>query len=520
MSSSGTRKKLSIFRLLVVLAVTAGTFYASWYGLKVRRESVVYTTYEPWFASYVDVTATPLYPFEQLGSTPQKNLVLSFIVSSRDEPCTPTWGTFYTLDDAAVSLDLDRRIARLRQQGGNITISFGGALNDEMAVKCTDLNQLVQAYRLVIERYQLDTIDLDLENSGLNNAEAGARRAEAISILQKELRNQGRNLAVWLTLPMAPFGLTQEGTDAVAVMLEKDVDLSGVNVMTMNYGQSKNSADSMAQASKSGLTETHRQLGILYKQNGINLTSATLWSKIGATPMIGQNDITEEVFTSDDAKVLSVFAVDKGLGRVSLWSANRDIPCGENYVDVKKVSDSCSGVKDEKLTFTNILSSSFTGKLSVNAGIQTIDNPEAAKVIIDDPENSPYQIWKPEGTYPKGVKVVWHGNVYEAKWWTKNDLPDNPVLQAWETPWQLMGPVLPGEKPIKQATLPEGTYPEWSGTEIYEGGERVLFEGIPFQAKWWNEGESPAASEANSDSSPWIPLTQRQINEIIDTITE
>lgn len=59
-----------------------------------------------------------------------------------------------------------------------------------------------------------------------------------------------------------------------------------------------------------------------------------------------------------------------------------------------------------------------------------------------------------------------------------------PAGEAGETPWQLVGPVLSGEKPIQQPTLPAGTYPKWSGKTVYDGGDRVLFEGIPFQAKW------------------------------------
>jgi chitinase len=151
----------------------------------------------------------------------------------------------------------------------------------------------------------------------------------------------------------------------------------------------------------------------------------------------------------------------------------------------------------------------------MNSVYSTVPEPETNIPVIDDPEHSPYQIWRADGGYPKGVKVVWHKNVYEAKWWTKNDLPDNPVLQYWETPWQLIGPVLPNDKPIQQATLPRGTYPNWSGTVIYDGGDRVLFDGIPFQAKWWNQGESPIKSAYNPDNSPWIPLTQDQIEEIL-----
>ena len=31
------------------------------------------------------------------------------------------------------------------------------------------------------------------------------------------------------------------------------------------------------------------------------------------------------------------------------------------------------------------------------------------------------------GAYPKNTKIVWHHNVYEAKWWTQGDVPDAPV---------------------------------------------------------------------------------------------
>jgi chitinase len=89
------------------------------------------------------------------------------------------------------------------------------------------------------------------------------------------------------------------------------------------------------------------------------------------------------------------------------------------------------------------------------------------------------------------------------------------VLQAYETPWKLVGPVLPGEKRIEQPKLPEGTYVNWSGDGTYETGQRVLFEGTPYQAKWWTRGDSPAAASSDPSSSPWIALTQAEINAVI-----
>ncbi len=98
-----------------------------------------------------------------------------------------------------------------------------------------------------------------------------------------------------------------------------------------------------------------------------------------------------------------------------------------------------------------------------------------------------------------GEKVVWQHYIYIAKWWTEGNVPNNPVLQSWQTPWTLIGPVLPGERPISQPTLPKGTYPAWSGTAVYQAGQRVIFQGVPYQAKWWNQGGS--LGERHADRS-------------------
>ena len=508
------KRKLSWWRLLLAILLLAGVTYGAITGWKWWKETQTAAAHSSWFASYVDVTATPTYAFEQLGTPATHNVVLSFIVSSPQNPCTPTWGASYTMKQAGVSLDLDRRIARLMQQGGTVAISFGGLRNNELALTCKDPGMLSSAYQSVIDRYHIDTIDLDLEGNGLTDTDAGKRRATAIAALQKKRRAEGKNLAVWLTLPVTPQGLSVDGTNAVSQMLANGVDISGINGMTMDYGQSRPKNQSMEQASEAALNEIHRQLGILYTKAGKNINSATLWTKIGATPMIGQNDIVNDVFTLSDAKDLNQFARMHGIGRISMWSANRDIECGENYINTKIVSDSCSGVTEDRLAFATLLSSGFSGNIKQNAGIVTTDDTETNTQTPDDPAKSPYQIWKASGTYLEGTKVVWHHNVYQAKWWTQNDMPDNPVLQAWQTPWHLLGPVLPGEKPVPQPTLPPGTYPAWTGDVEFNAGDRVLFNGVPYQAKWWTKGDSPAASTSNPDTSPWVPLTAAQVAQI------
>jgi chitinase len=508
------QRRLSPWRVMLAILIVAGVIASSLFGGRRWKAAQAGASDEPWFAAYVDVTSTPTFAFDQIGATSNRDAVLSFVVSSSADACTPSWGNAYTLDQAGASLDLDRRIARLQQQKGNVAVSFGGLNNDELAVNCSDSSKLYAAYQAVVDRYNIDTIDLDLEGTGLTDKAAGDRRADALAKLQKERRSEGKRLAIWVTLPVTPQGLSEDGTNAVAQLLDGGVDLAGVNAMTMDYGASKPKGQSMQAASESALTQTVRQLGILYQNSGTYLNEATLWTKIGATPMIGQNDVADEVFTLDDAKGLNKFALSHGVGRMSMWSANRDTPCGSNYVDLKVVSDSCSGVEQNKFGFADALGEGFEGNLSLSAGIVTKADSTSTEQKPDDPAASPYQIWSESGAYLEGTKVVWHHNVYEAKWWTQGDMPDNPVLQSWQLPWELVGPVLPGEKPIPQPTLPEGTYPNWAGTVTYDTGQRVLFKGIPYQAKWWNKGESPAAASSNANSSPWTPLTQAQINEV------
>lgn len=506
-------RRLSPWRVLLGLTIVASLSTSSVYGMQWWKEAQPVASHEPWFAGYVDVTATPTFAFEQMGSTTNRTAVLSFIVSSPKSVCTPSWGAAYTLDQASGSLDLDRRIARLQEQGGSIAISFGGLINNELAVKCTNEDKLAAAYRSVIDRYKINTIDLDLEGSGLTSADVNNRRAVVIAKLQSEYRAKGKSLAVWATLPVSPHGLSEDGTNAVAQLLAKKVDLAGVNAMTMDYSSSLPSGKSMLDGSKDALNQTQRQLGIIYQQAGIHLNSATVWAKLGATPMLGQNDIAKEVFTLADAKGLNAFARSHGMRRMSMWSANRDLSCGSNYTNFKVVSDSCSGIKQDKGAFANLLSNGFKGDITLNAGLVTVADPKSTEKP-DDPASSPYQIWSDAAAYLEGTKVVWHHTVYQAKWWTEGDTPDSPVLQDWQTPWKLIGPVLPGEKPIPQPTLPAGTYPDWSGTSAYNTGQRVLFNDTPYQAKWWTQGSSPAAASSNPDSSPWAPLTQMQIDAI------
>jgi chitinase len=362
----------------------------------------------------------------------------------------------------------------------------------------------------VVDRYSINTIDLDIEGPATTPAVA-QRRAEAISRLQRDELAAGRPLTVWLTLPVSPVGLTSAGKAALDAMLAAHVTLAGVNALTMDFGDSGQAGQTMASLSESALTALADQLGVAYATAGTPLSSSDRWRHIGATPMIGQNDTVNERFGLSDARELLAFAQAHHLRQLSMWSVNRDQTCGPNYANTEVVSVSCSGIKQNPAAFTDLFTV-FTGKgpattatLSAPATTGATGAPSAGN-IADDPATSPYPIWGPVESYPKGSKIVWHHNVYKAKWWTQGDTPDAPVAQAAETPWSLIGPVLPGENPAVTSTLSVGTYPQWSATHTYVAGDRAQHEGVGYQAKWWTTGDQPGGLVQNPSDTPWQRL--------------
>jgi chitinase len=513
MSQRFPGRRLSIVRLVALGATVALVGTGAVLGWSRFSDARAASTAASFFAGYVDVTATPSYPFEAGAMPGGRSVVLSFIVADPKSACKPSWGAAYGLGEAGTSMDLDRRIARFTRNGGEVSVSFGGAANSELATVCTDAQQLKNAYEQVIDRYDLTTIDLDVEGDNLSDPQAGQRRAEAIAAVQKDRRAAGRPLNVWLTLPVATTGLTESGTTAVRQMLAADVNLTGVNVMTMDFNTGVGTSRGMLDASISAADATHAQLAALYTGAGVDLGADTLWRKIGLTPMIGQNDVPGEVFGLDAAAGLNAYARKKGIGRVSLWSLNRDATCGANYPDVTRVSDGCSGVNQGSARFAQVLGQGITGP--EDSAVATPKSAPTAAPVVDNPATSPYPIWSPEASYVADDRVVWHGNVYSAKWWTLDDLPDNPAVQAADTPWILIGPVLPGDRPAPVIVVPAGTYPAWSAAPVYEKGNRVLFEGRILESKWWNQGESPRAALEGSSSSPWIKLKDDEVLKIL-----
>ncbi|MEM7112411.1 MAG: carbohydrate-binding protein [Chloroflexota bacterium] len=529
--SNAPQKKLSLARLgLVFVLLCLFTLFLSrtvFSLVATLREEVIHT----WFAPYVDVTLTPTFHFEDQTGHLLNDVVLGFVVADPQSPCQPSWGTYYSLDAASRALDLDRRIVRLRERGGNVIVSFGGAINDEIATVCEDVTMLTAAYQEVISRYELTIVDFDIEGAAIWDTGANERRVTAV----QQLLQTNESLEIWLTLPVAPHGLDAGALAIVDGFLQAGVELAGFNMMTMNYAESRLPEQSMSEASIAALTAVHQQLDTAYRQAGQPKTEAELWRLLSATPMIGQNDVMQDVFTTADAHGLLAFAQSKDLGRLSFWSANRDMACGAG-VDGERVSNTCSGVMQAPFEFTGIFADGTQLREaaetvetepvnSLGATLQSVTTffqPETessnqtnqitagttlsatASLANEDPQASPYPLWRPTKAYHADDKVVWQGRVYQAKWWTEGAQPDAPVEHVWETPWRYLGPILESDvAAVRETAVVNGNWPRWLAEKVFVAGDEVEHNDQVFRAKWWTQGDEPAKEPEQPFDHPW-----------------
>jgi chitinase len=496
------RPKLSIVRVLALIGVLAGAGAAVVFAVRAPApNAAALHRAAPWYAPYVDVTLTPTYAFQSPAANPVSGVFLSFIVAEPSRPCTPSWGGYYTLDQAATSLNLDERISQVRAQGGSAMLSYGGQANTELAAGCASLGDLTAAYLAPVERYKPTAIDLDIEGAALGNPAVTQRRALAIAAVQRAQAQRGRRLGVWLTLPVDPSGLGAAGEAEVRAMLAAHVVLNGVNVMAMDFGQPVR--DMIVPVTRS-LDAAHDQLQALYRSSRLRLGSDAAWRHLGVTVMIGQNDVAGERFTTADAHTLSRFVAERHLARVSIWSLNRDSQCGSVFAQTGVLSNTCSGVSQSPLQFTKIFSRLAGTRTAAMQNANAVPAVQAAPA--DVPASSPYPIWQPTASYVTGYKVVWHRDVYEAKWFSQGQAPDTPAPSGGQTPWLLLGPVPAGATAPKPILLVSAKHPQWSAAAIYHQGDLVSFDGLPYEAKWYTHGDPPSGTLPADPNSPWQPM--------------
>ncbi|MFZ4523633.1 MAG: chitinase [Bacteroidales bacterium] len=303
------------------------------------------------FAPYVDCCLWPNFQIQNVAATGIYFYSCAFIVdNSSASGANPCWGGF-----ASLGMDYyQTEISTLRSQGGDVIMSFGGASGVELSYAATNEFQARDAYKTVIDSYNLTSIDFDIEGSMVAEPQSILRRSKAMKLLQ----NEYPMLKISLTLPVMPGGLTSDGLNVIQNALNQGVDIYCVNLMAMDYGQP---GVDMGAAAISAGEAVFLQLKNIYLNAGFPLTDSLVWRKIGITPMIGYNDTPGEIFYLDDAADLATWALQKHINRLAMWSVNRDKQCA----NVGDPLYSCSHITQSLYEFSGIF-----GGVSVNPSLK------------------------------------------------------------------------------------------------------------------------------------------------------
>ncbi|MFH8934256.1 chitinase [Streptomyces griseosporeus] len=290
------------------------------------------TTYQPY------VSATAASSGDSAGSAAVYNL--AFVISD-GSGCTPEWNGTYAVGDTAVR----SRIAGLTAGGARVRVSFGGASGKELATTCDSAAGLAAAYAAALDAAGASEADFDIEGDELTDAASVALRSQAIALLQKERPA----LKVSFTLPVMPSGLDADSLALLASANTYDVQVSTVNLMTMNYGESY--TGDMGDYALTSATAAHAQLKSVF-----GLSDAAAWRGMALTSMIGVNDVTGETFGLADAAQVRAFAEEKGIAWLSMWSTFRDRQCAAGSATEDALTN-CSGVTQSSGAFAE----AFTG---------------------------------------------------------------------------------------------------------------------------------------------------------------
>ncbi len=96
-----------------------------------------------------------------------------------------------------------------------------------------------------------------------------------------------------------------------------------------------------------------------------------------------------------------------------------------------------------------------------------------ALTVINTTTDPTIPAWDPSKIYLAAEKVTYLNQVYVAKWWNKNQQPDQG--NAW------------------QLEVPDNDQ-NWYQQSVYEAGDTVIYKDQKYAARWWTQGDEPGVA--------------------------
>ncbi|HEY1393426.1 MAG TPA: glycosyl hydrolase [Methylibium sp.] len=225
----------------------------------------------------------------------------------------------------------DTNVAELVRADIDYVVSTGGQGNVFNCGSDAGMERFIARYA----SSHLIGFDLDIE-SGQTSEQIAAlvRRVKAAQARHPKLRFSF-TLPTFAASDGSGASLNALGQRVLQSIRRHGLKAYTINLMVMDYGAASPSACVVAAGrcdmGRSAIQAAHN----LHTRYGLP------FSQIELTPMIGVNDVKENVFTLDDARLVAKFVRENKLAGLHFWSLDRDAPCPG---DATEVSDRCSSM--------------------------------------------------------------------------------------------------------------------------------------------------------------------------------
>ncbi|MGL4736769.1 MAG: glycosyl hydrolase family 18 protein [Cellulosilyticaceae bacterium] len=445
-------------------------------------------------------------------------------------------------------LGIKKSIKELREMGGDVAISLGGANGITFWEATQDVDILTNTYMELVTGYGLTRLDLDIEGGSATNKAYNETNAKAIKRVQ-----DATGVDVVLTLAVAPDGLTYKDQEVLKAYLEAGVDVEVVNLMTMCYGPANLlPGENYGTASLRAVDSTKDQIKTFYRDIlGQTLTDAEAYAKIGTTPSIGFEGAAHPIFTTGWAQLVVDHAKEKGLAMTSFWSMNRDaelesnqgIPNQYAFTDIFKtftegqivnrapeikganaitltvgdVFDPMAGVtatdrEDGDLTSSIVVTGTVDTAVSGTYElVYTVSDREGLETVVRRQVIVEPKVNKAPVINGVADQTIYLGDAFDPMAGvTASDEEDGDLTAAIVVEgavdvnavgsYTLTYTVTDSEGKtatksctvrVKDSSVLEDTY---DLNEIYNTGDKVIYNGKEYTAKWWTKGETPGVA--------------------------
>ena len=232
-------------------------------------------------------------------------------------------------------------LAKLRRSNIDYVISTGGA---DGVFTCSSEKGMEK----FIARYnspQLVGFDFDIEAGQSEEVIANlVKQIHSATQRHPHLRMSFTLAAMSATTPDQP-ALNAHGAAVMKAIAGVGLKNYFINLMVMNFGEAK-PENCVVEGTQCAMAAS----AIAVTRNFAKEYKVPL-QRIELTPMIGVNDMVDNIFTLSDARKLASYVHSNNLGGLHFWSLNRDGMCPPGPLVVSPTCHSLPGV--DSLAFTN-----------------------------------------------------------------------------------------------------------------------------------------------------------------------